>query len=178
MQDTPEPNTKASLGDRLLELTVGPFFDLFCWRRHWGFFVLMILLIVGGYQMIPGREFFDLGWPNTVYFVIVGAAGALVGMLSAKRPVMGLPAGAVAAVGSLGAIALLFEYVPQIPTTRVWAWVNVVALAIGLLPGIALYGVVNQSLPEPAGHHDKGQPGVQSADGDPDLPSDRSAGSA
>jgi hypothetical protein len=155
MQGNSARDTPPSFRDRLLELAFDPLFNLFFWRAsRLGFgavFVLVILLAAGAYQITPGRKFHDFGWPREVYFVIVGAAGGMVGLLNAQRRLVGLLAGTVAAVGSLWALALLFEHVPQIPARRIWAWVNVIALAVGLIPGVVLYAVLDRCLAQPSG---------------------------
>lgn len=134
--------------DRFLELVFDPLMHMFLWRPAggWGLFALIILLLAGGYQVTPGREWVDLGWPVGVYYGIAAAAGALVGFLGGQRRALAAVAGAVVAAGSLAAVGLLFWTVPQIPPKLVWAWVNVVALAVGLLPGVCLYAVVDRLL--------------------------------
>jgi hypothetical protein len=59
-------------------------------------------------------------------------------------------AGAVAAVGSFAAVGIILRYVPQFPLMeRLWVGVNVVGLALGLLPGVGLYAVVDHLLKRP-----------------------------
>lgn len=140
-RDDPRPDFR----DRLLELVTDPVMHLFLWRAAgaWGLFVLVIALFAGGYQITPGREWVDLGLPLAVYYGVAGIAGALVGFLGGRRRFLALLAGAVAAVGSLAVIGLLFQCVPAVPMNRVWAWVSVIALGVGLLPGVLLYAVVD-----------------------------------
>jgi hypothetical protein len=180
MQGTSAKNTPPSFRDRLLELAFDPLFNLFFWRAggigFWGIVVLVILLLVGAYQVTPGHEFYNFGWPREVYFVIVGAVGGLLGLLNGQRRFVGLLAGTVAAVGALWAVGLLFEYVPQIPARRIWAWLNVIALAVGLLPGVALYAVLDRCLPQSSKEDAKARARLQRRRQEHGLPADDSRG--
>jgi hypothetical protein len=180
MQGTSAKATPPSFRDRLLELAFDPLFNLFFWRAGAiggaGIFVLIILLGAGAYQVTPGREFHDFGWPREVYFVIVGAVGGLLGLLNGQRRFVGLLAGSVAAVGSLWAVGLLFEYVPQIPARRIWVWVNVIALAVGLIPGVALYAVLDRCLSRRSGEDAKARARLQRRRQEHGLPADDSRG--
>ena len=68
MQGNSARDTPPSFRDRLLELAFDPLFNLFFWRAgglgFGGVFVLVILLFVGAYQVTPGREMYDFGWPR------------------------------------------------------------------------------------------------------------------
>lgn len=134
------------------DLFFRPLFELFVMgpAGAWGFGGLVVLLTISGYQATPGHEFIHLGWPKSVYFLIAGAAGATVGAINARRRLPGMVAGAVAALGALWAIAFLFEHVPEIPANRIWAWVSVIALAFGIVPGLVMYGLFDRFLPRPA----------------------------
>ncbi|MBY0524060.1 MAG: hypothetical protein K2R98_11710 [Gemmataceae bacterium] len=145
-------NDRIGFRDRFAELLVEPFLRLFAWRQMgiWGFFVLAVLLLFGRHQVTPGREWVHLDWPAGVYYGLITAAGAVAGFLGGERRWLASTAGAVAAVGAFAAVAVILHNVPQLPLVdRLWIWVNVIALAVGLVPGVGLYWVADHLLTRP-----------------------------
>lgn len=140
---------KPSLRDRLLVGASLPLLHLFFWKSSgiWGFFALVILLFVTAYQVAPGHELVKLTWRVEVYYVMVGVAGAIVGLLGGQRRVIAIVCGAVAAIASLWLIGLTHEHLPQFLPNRVWGWIGIVVLAVGLIPGVLLYAVCDWLLP-------------------------------
>ena len=81
---------------------------------------------------------FQWGWGPSVCFWIFGVCGAVTGFLVAQYRFAGLLAGALAGCGSLLTSVFFFEAVGQF--SRI---VEVLALLIGLLPGVAVYCVLH-----------------------------------
>lgn len=126
-----------------------PFAHMFFARRAggWGFFALLALLFVLGYQITPGREWVNLGWSVEVYYLVAGAVGAIAGFLGGQRRSVAAVAVAITGVASLWLIGLSHQWLPKFLLNQVVGWVGVVTIAIGLVPGVLLYAVCDRLLP-------------------------------
>lgn len=148
MRKTLDNDGRMRFWDRLLYFTAISLGDLFFSRASgpWGFVLLGALLFFTSEQMTPGREWIELDWPSEIYYIVVGMAGAVAGFFGAQRRTVGLLSGMVAAASSLAAVVAFRQFMPQLPPNRILAWINAVILMIGLLPGIALYGIFSYLL--------------------------------
>ena len=144
-----EDKEKLGWFDRGVMLTFLPFVKMSAWRAGglWGVAALVVLLIFGRHQITPGREWVNLGWPVGVYYAIVAVAGATVGFSFGERRGLGMVGTMISAVSSFAVGGLLLHFLPQPPVlVNWWAWINVVGLAIGFLPGVILYGLADHLL--------------------------------
>jgi ABC-type thiamin/hydroxymethylpyrimidine transport system permease subunit len=79
-----------------------------------------------------------LDWDPSIYYGIIGVSGAGTGFIVAQYRYPGLLAGALAGTGSVLTASLILERIN--PFSRiVLAMVGI----IGLLPGVAFYGVLH-----------------------------------
>jgi hypothetical protein len=141
---------KPSLFDRVIDATMIPFLNLFCAPPLglWGFFGLVLIVFAVGFQLKPGEELVRLGIAHEVYYWGIAILGALVGLLGSERRWIGVVAGAASAAGALIAQVVLHTYFTQdVPIRRMWAMTLGIGLVVGMIPGVALYAIVDALIP-------------------------------
>ena len=141
---------KPSLFDRLIDAAMIPFLNLFCAPPLglWGFFGLVLIVFAVGFQLKPGEELVRVGIAHEVYYWGIAILGALVGLLSSERRWLGVVAGAVSAAGALVGQVLIHTYFTEdVPIRRLWAIILTIGLGVGMIPGVALYAIVDALIP-------------------------------
>jgi hypothetical protein len=125
---------------------------MFFWRTGgvWGLVALGLLLFFTGYQVVPGREWVQLAWPVGVYYAAIGAAGAIAGFLGGQRRIVASVCGALAGIASLGLIGFAYQHLPQALPDRIVGVIGLVALVVGLIPGVLAYELCDRFLPPPS----------------------------
>jgi hypothetical protein len=106
--------------------------------RAWVFFCCALVFCT--MQAVPRwtHPSLLLDWDPSIYYGIIGASGAVTGLVVAQYRFPGLLAGALAGIGSVLTAVLVLEHIN--PFSRI---VLTMVGVIGLLPGVAFYCVLH-----------------------------------
>ena len=93
------------------------------------------------FESVPGWGWFGWDVEYSFWLALAGLTGLVAGFLSAERRLAGAIALGICGVGGVAATSTLLWWLPRIPF-----FLFVLAIAIGFLPGIAFYWIVEQLL--------------------------------
>lgn len=143
-QNVSEESRNPSFWDKLLDRFTHGLAGMF-FERQLGaisFCMLVACIFLISYQLVPGQEWFVLEIPQVGYFVVIGVLGGFLGLIGSERRGLGAMAGAMCAVVALVLVALLMDWLSQIPLVRLRAAIRAAVVLIGFLPGVVFYAIM------------------------------------
>jgi hypothetical protein len=123
----------------LIYIAAGVFERLFARGNRFSLGAFMITTCIASFESVPRWSWIGLEVDYYTWLVIVGIVGFIAGFFSAERRVPGAIALAICGVGGIASAGGLLALLPMIPF-----FLFVIAIAIGFLPGIIFYWLVEQ----------------------------------